>query len=69
MYSGLEITWPKVFAGTLIGIIPSIATYVAIGAGSDWRSHLPFIITIAILTVGGIAAGAYIYARHARHAK
>ncbi len=69
IFGMLEITWPKVFAGTLIGIIPSIAMYVAVGAGADWRKNLPFIIVIAVLTAGGIVTGAYIYARHARHTK
>jgi uncharacterized membrane protein YdjX (TVP38/TMEM64 family) len=66
VFGMLEITWPRVFAGTLIGIIPSIATYVAIGASADWRKNLPFIVIIAILTLGGIVTGAYLYLRHAR---
>lgn len=69
IFGMLEISWPKVFAGTLIGIIPSIATYVAIGAGADWRSHIPFIITIALLSIAGIALGAYIYTRHGHGTK
>lgn len=69
VFGMLEISWKKVFAGTLIGVIPSAAIYVAIGAGTDWRSHLSFTITIVVLTIAGIATGSYIYARHARHSK
>jgi uncharacterized membrane protein YdjX (TVP38/TMEM64 family) len=69
IFGMLEIPWPKVFAGTLIGIIPSVATYAAIGAGAEWRSNLPFIIGIAIVSITGVVSGSYIYARHARHRK
>lgn len=69
VFGMLEISWKKVFAGTLIGVIPSAAIYVALGAGRDWRSHLPFTITIVALTIAGTATGSYIYARHARQHK
>lgn len=67
IFGMLEIRWTRVLAGTLLGSVPSVAIYVALGTGTDWTRHRPLIIAAGVLVVAGFAIGAYQLARHTKH--
>jgi uncharacterized membrane protein YdjX (TVP38/TMEM64 family) len=64
IFGMLGVRWPAAFVGTVIGNIPSIAFYVSLGAGGDWKSHPVFVGAVAVLAVGGVIVSAVVFAKH-----
>ncbi len=67
LFGILGVPWYAVFLGTLVGNIPAVAIYVALGCRGEWHSHWLFIAIIATIAIGGLLLGVYVYARHLRH--